>query len=92
MGDPGDEIALPDISYSFYNVVADLHRIKVLEKPLRSDMTIDPADYDVTVPNTLTLPSDGSTLALSVPAATEAGPGVLTITVTGTISDTASVK
>ena len=53
---------------------------------------VDPSDYDVTVPNTLTLPADGSTLTLSVPAATEAGPGVLTITVIGTISDSVSVE
>lgn len=53
---------------------------------------VSPADYDITVPNTLTMPADGSTLELTVPAATEAGPGILTITVTGTVSDVTIIE
>ncbi len=46
---------------------------------------IAPADYTVEG-STLTLPAETSTLALGVAPATEAGPGVTVITVTGTIA------
>lgn len=46
---------------------------------------VDPADYTVEG-STLTLPAETSTLALGVASATEAGPGVTVITVTGTIA------
>ena len=54
--DPGTEIAMPEISYSFYNVIAKLHAIKPLIIPLKDDMTIDPADYigigkNIVIPN-----------------------------------------
>ena len=38
-------ILFPDITYSFYPVWADVYRIPYVEKPLRADFTIDPADY-----------------------------------------------
>lgn len=47
---------------------------------------IDSADYSITPPNTLTIPASGSSLVISVPAATVAGPGITTITVTGTVA------
>lgn len=47
---------------------------------------IDSTDYSITTPNTLTIPDVGSSLVISVPAATTAGPGITTITVTGTVS------
>lgn len=53
---------------------------------------VSPADYTITAPNTLTMPAEASTLALTVPAATEAGPGVMTITVTGTIAETTIIE
>lgn len=54
---------------------------------INGDVTQIPAsEYTITAPNTLTLPSDTSTLTIEVPAATQAGPGVTTITVTGTVA------
>lgn len=38
-------IMFPDITYSFYDVWANLYRIPFVTKPLREDFTIDPADY-----------------------------------------------
>lgn len=38
-------ILFPDITYSFYDVWANLYRIPFVTKPLRDDFTIDPADY-----------------------------------------------
>lgn len=49
------------------------------------DMPIAPTDYTF-ADNTLTIPSETGTLTLSVPAATSDGPGITTITVTGTIA------
>ena len=46
---------------------------------------VDPADYTVSG-NTLTLPAETSALALGVAPATETGPGMTVITVTGTIA------
>lgn len=47
---------------------------------------IPASDYAITAPNTLTVPTQTSTLTIGVPAATETGPGVTTITVTGTVT------
>lgn len=41
-----DGIAFPDISYGFYAVYADLHGIRADVKPLRDDLTLDPAAYE----------------------------------------------
>jgi len=41
----GGPILFPDITYSFYDVWAELFRIPYERKPLRADFTIDPADY-----------------------------------------------
>lgn len=38
-------ILFPDITYSFYDVWADLYRIPYETKPLREDFTIAPSDY-----------------------------------------------
>jgi len=38
-------ILFPDITYSFYDVWADLFRIPYETRPLRDDFSIDPADY-----------------------------------------------
>lgn len=38
-------ILFPDITYSFYDVWADVHRIPYRQMPLKADFTIDPADY-----------------------------------------------
>ena len=40
-------ILFPNITYSFYDVWAEVYRIPYETKPLRSDMTIDPEDYKV---------------------------------------------
>lgn len=39
-------ILFPDITYSFYDVWADLFRIPYEVRPLREDFSIDPADYE----------------------------------------------
>ncbi len=38
-------VLFPDITYSFYDVWADVYRIPYQTKPLREDLTIDPDDY-----------------------------------------------
>lgn len=38
-------ILFPDITYSFYDVWADVYRIPYVQKPLREDFSIDPEDY-----------------------------------------------
>lgn len=38
-------ILFPNVTYSFYDVWADVYRIPYETKPLRSDFTIDPNDY-----------------------------------------------
>lgn len=40
-----EPVLFPDITYSFYDVWAELYRIPYQTKPLREDFTIDPADY-----------------------------------------------
>ncbi len=41
----GKPILFPDITYSFYDVWAQLYRIPYRTKPLQADFTINPADY-----------------------------------------------
>ncbi len=38
-------ILFPDITYSFYDVWAELYRIPYVQLPLKDDFTIDPKDY-----------------------------------------------
>lgn len=40
-----DGFAFPDITYSFYKVIAQLNQVATEVKPLRADFTIDLADY-----------------------------------------------
>ena len=40
-----DGFAFPDITYSFYKVIAQLNQVTTEVKPLRADFTIDLADY-----------------------------------------------
>ena len=41
----GKKILFPDITYSFYDVWADLYRIPYMMVPLREDFSIDPGQY-----------------------------------------------
>lgn len=43
----GRKAWFPDITYGFYPVFADLHRIEAVQIPLKEDFSIDPADYCV---------------------------------------------
>lgn len=43
--DDGETLVFPDITYSFYDVIAGLHGAKFETVPLKDDMSIDPADY-----------------------------------------------
>ena len=45
--DPKKEVLFPDITYSFYDVWADLFRIPFRQVPLNDDFTITPSDYFV---------------------------------------------
>ncbi len=41
----GRPVLFPDITYSFYEVWADVYRIPYIKIPLREDFTLNPADY-----------------------------------------------
>ncbi len=43
--DPEKKVLFPDITYSFYDVWADLFRIPYRQVPLNEDFTINPSDY-----------------------------------------------
>ncbi|MBE5830373.1 MAG: histidinol-phosphate transaminase [Butyrivibrio sp.] len=43
--DPKKKVLFPDITYSFYDVWADLFRIPFRQVPLNEDFTITPSDY-----------------------------------------------
>ncbi|MBQ7615834.1 MAG: histidinol-phosphate transaminase [Butyrivibrio sp.] len=43
--DPEKKVLFPDITYSFYDVWADLFRIPFRQVPLNDDFTITPSDY-----------------------------------------------
>ena len=40
-------VIFPDITYSFYDVWADLYRIPYKQLPLAEDFTINPEDYNI---------------------------------------------
>jgi len=44
--DRGEPILFPDITYSFYEVYADLFRLDPCLVPLREDFSIEPGDYN----------------------------------------------
>ena len=45
--DPDRPVLFPDITYSFYDVWAEMYRIPYRTVPLTADFRIDPADYTV---------------------------------------------
>lgn len=62
----GEEVLFPEISYSFYEVWADLYRLNSRKVPLRDDFTINPDDY--LVPNggvVIANPNAPTSIALS---------------------------
>lgn len=74
-----DEITFTDEFPEEFNVTSVAYTINGVRTP------VDPADYTISGDNTLRLPAAGSDLTIGVPAATQAGPGITVITVTGTI-------
>ncbi|MBQ6583406.1 MAG: histidinol-phosphate transaminase [Mogibacterium sp.] len=44
-GDEDDTFVFPDITYSFYDVIAELHGVKYERIPLKEDMTVDWREY-----------------------------------------------
>ncbi|HJJ38565.1 MAG TPA: histidinol-phosphate transaminase [Methanocorpusculum sp.] len=61
-------VVFPDTSYGFYSVFGELNQITTEEIPVRSDLSIDPADY-CNVGRTIFLanPNAPSGIALSIP-------------------------
>ena len=43
--DEDEQIAFPEITYSFYEVIAALHDVRVNRIPVEDNLMIDPADY-----------------------------------------------
>ena len=75
-----EDVNFTDALPEQFTVQSVSHTVDDVETP------IDAADYTVEAPNTLIIPSAGSSLELDVPAATNEGPATIVITVTGTIS------
>lgn len=73
-----DEISFTDEFPEEFTVSSVSYTVNGVTTP------VDPSDYTIS-DNTLTLPAAGSDLVIGVPAATQAGPGITVITVTGTI-------
>ena len=54
--DEDEQIAFPEITYSFYEVIAALHDVRVNRIPVTDNLMIDPADYcsldqNIVIPN-----------------------------------------
>ena len=77
--DAANEITLTDEFPEEFTVTSVSYTSDCDTTPVSSD------DYSIDR-DTLTLPASGSDLVIRVPAATHAGPGITTITVTGTIA------
>ena len=69
-----------------FNVTSVSYTVDGTETPIAD------TDYTIEAPNTLIIPADGSTLEIDIPAATEEGPGITTITVTGTINGGSTIQ
>jgi len=62
----GAKLAMPDISYSFYEVVAGLHGIVCDKKPLKDDMSIDPGDY-IGIDQNIVIPNPNAPTGIELP-------------------------
>ncbi|MBQ2663903.1 MAG: DUF11 domain-containing protein [Clostridia bacterium] len=69
-----------------FNVTSVSYTVDGTETPIAD------TDYTIEAPNTLIIPADSSTLEIDIPAATEEGPGITTITVTGTINGGSTIQ
>lgn len=77
--DAAQAVTLTDAFPAEFTVTSISYTIDGVVTPIAN------TDYTITDPNTLTVPAAGSALTISVPAATEEGPGITTITVNGII-------
>lgn len=77
---PAEGISFVDALPPEFTVTNVSYRVNGVTTPIAA------TDYTITAPNTITIPDQRSTLTLTVPAATTDGPGILTITITGTVA------
>ncbi len=74
-------------SISFVDDLPDEFTVTSVSYTVNGNTTaISNTDYAIETGNVLVIPAEGSSLVIGVPAATSMGPGITTITVTGTIS------
>ena len=64
--DEAHPIALPDITYGYYDLFAAAHGIPLVRKPLRTDFTIDYRDY-VGIGQTVLFPNPNAPTGLALP-------------------------
>lgn len=74
-------------SISFVDDLPDEFTVTSVSYTVNGNTTaISNTDYTIETGNVLVIPAESSSLVIGVPAATSMGPGITTITVTGTIS------
>jgi histidinol-phosphate transaminase len=63
--DTNDSIVIPDVTYSFYEVVARLHEINYEIKPLRDDLTLDLEGY-IGIDKNIVLPNPNAPTGIAL--------------------------
>ncbi|MCR5329847.1 MAG: histidinol-phosphate transaminase [Lachnospiraceae bacterium] len=80
----GRPVLFPQITYSFYEVWADLYRIKYKAIPLKADFTIDPKDYTGVENGGIVIANPNAPTSVAMPAEDicsiiEANPGSIVV-------------